>query len=418
MFIPVYCLFYARVQYSNGKAKDGTTIMSQSMYIITAFIFCIIVLGENLEESKIWDRENFGARQIVENITLEELVNRRVVGWRQNACIRGANNHMGRFEFVNESDQSATYIAGTTFWLNQWMYISHAMFDLHLIQVLRSTKLNRVIMQRTLCNHAICFHFHTWNLWFRGFYTAAVLAAGYKYLPFYIREYGNETHWKPHVVGYREKSLETRIPAKHILCFENFLYTIGHNFSSIGDITTKAVLDFKNASYSMLKHSPNDLLSTNITSIPIYITVFDRSEARQRAIVNPHHLISFLSSSFPAPNYVVQLKNAYDFLTFEDMLFAIAETTVAISLQGGFMTNAIFMRPQSLIIGLHSNHSSDLDAYAVMAHDFFVYYRNLTLSEFNHKGQQNITITTTEYESIKTIILTYLNFIFDGSAPK
>ena len=374
--------------------------------LLCCLFFCEVV---GLHQIKFDRSQSLSFQMHAVNISWQELVSKGDIGWRQKACMSKITAN-GHYEWDYQFNESAYFIGGTTFWLNQWMHIGHVMCDLILIQLLRSVKLDRLILQRSQCFES-CIHSQQWNSWFRGYYTAAVLAAGYDYLPIYIRPRMDGTHWSPRIVGRSNISVSTQFPANEQLCFENVFYST-NDFSFFGKISLSAVLDFKNTAYSMLREPPLQLhssFSTNDT--PIKITLFDRT-GHTREIIRPSNLMEYLAQSFPSPKFSVQFMSTSDKMTFGEQVYAMAETTVAIAVHGAFMSNVIFMRPQTLMIGLHGNYTNSFIAdnnlaYATMARDFLVYYENVTIADFVEHHKPNITITTSEYDLIRIKLSEY-----------
>ena len=358
------------------------------------------------------DRDYFRIQAHHENVSWQDLVSKKDIGWRKHACISKIYA-FGHYEWDNQFNESAYFIEGTTYWLNQWMYVGHVMYDLLLIQLLRSVKLDQVILQRSQCHEITCVYSQTWSSWFRGYYTTAVLAAGYENLPFYVRHRINGTHWSPNVLGRNNISVSAQIPANRQLCFEYVFYAI-HEFSFFGKISLSAVLAFKKAAYSMLREPPLQLHSSlNTSDAPIKITLFDRTR-NSRAIIKPNELVKYLAQSFPSPKYSVQFMSTSDKMTFEEQVYAMVETTVAIAVHGAFMSNVIFMRPQTLMIGLHGNYTNSFIAknhlaYATMARDFLVYYENVTIADFDFHEKPRINISASEYDLIRIKLSEYFN---------
>ena len=402
--------------------------------VFSSFAFGLILLDKTHYLS-FWDKDKLGGKPSnFEKITLEDLINRNVVGQRKRACISEIND-VGHFVWDQDSqfNSQAYFVPGTTYWLNEWMFVGHAIYDLHIIQLLRTLKLDRIILQRTQCNYLSCINFQTWKYWFRGYYTSALISAGYDHLPFYIRHKSNDTHWKPHVIGHHHNSTDVtlnQIPANNVLCFENVLYSTGlMNFHN--NIELDAVLEFKKAAYSMLKKLPeqhqfsnindpmkNDKTKTNNNNnTPIKIIVFDRAEevyTPARFILEPKNFIDYLILSFPAPKYNVKLQNIIDMPSFEKQVYMMADATVAIAMYGSFMSNIVYMQPGSLFIALCGNYTTSFSekdhlTYSHLAHDFLVYYKNITITDFTYYHQANINIIPTEYDLVKNIISEYLN---------
>ena len=76
---------------------------------------------------------------------------------------------------------------GTTFWVNEHMNVGHVMYDIALIQVLQSTNVDRIILQRAPCmNMNLCAGIGTFETFFKGFYIAMLEAANIT-APIFVR---------------------------------------------------------------------------------------------------------------------------------------------------------------------------------------------------------------------------------------
>ena len=85
-----------------------------------------------------------------EEKSLSDLERLRIVESRRNGCL--SNVHLplqGQNRWVERRDQAT--LSGTTYWINDYMAVGHAMYDIHLIQLLRSVRVDRVIIQRAPC---------------------------------------------------------------------------------------------------------------------------------------------------------------------------------------------------------------------------------------------------------------------------
>ena len=74
-----------------------------------------------------------------------------------------------------EMTTEPNYMNGTTFWINEYMSVGHVMFDIVLLSALRTTKIDRIVLQRAPCIQSdLCLGLGTWASFYRAFYAAAI----------------------------------------------------------------------------------------------------------------------------------------------------------------------------------------------------------------------------------------------------
>ena len=89
------------------------------------------------------------------------------------------------FPMANKTQSSMLdpgFLRGTTYWYNEFMHIGHVPFDSVLIQLLKTTKIDRIIIQRAFCHSSLCHGIGTWRSFYAGYF-AAVLE-GYHQPPY------------------------------------------------------------------------------------------------------------------------------------------------------------------------------------------------------------------------------------------
>jgi hypothetical protein len=76
---------------------------------------------------------------------------------------------------MKEMVESDNFLNGTTLWINEHMAVGHAMYDLWIIEALKSEKVTRIVIQRApYINADLCVGLGSWGTFFRGFYTAVI----------------------------------------------------------------------------------------------------------------------------------------------------------------------------------------------------------------------------------------------------
>ena len=92
---------------------------------------------------------------------------------------------MNRSEAVKDTN----FLHGTTFWVNEHMNVGHVMYDIALMQVLQSTTVDRIVLQRAPCmNMNLCSGLGTFETFFKGMYIAMMEAAQIQTpIPIFVR---------------------------------------------------------------------------------------------------------------------------------------------------------------------------------------------------------------------------------------
>ena len=92
---------------------------------------------------------------------------------------------------INKSEalKDPSFLRGTTFWVNEHMNVGHVMYDIALMQVLQSTTIDRIILQRAPCmNMNLCAGLGTFETFFKGMYISMMDAANASTLiPIFVR---------------------------------------------------------------------------------------------------------------------------------------------------------------------------------------------------------------------------------------
>lgn len=61
--------------------------------------------------------------------------------------------------------QDPAFLNGTTIWINEWMAVGHAMYDIAMIQVFETMKVDRIVLQRDSCHENLCAGISTFDGW-------------------------------------------------------------------------------------------------------------------------------------------------------------------------------------------------------------------------------------------------------------
>lgn len=112
-------------------------------------------------------------------------------------------------------------------------------FDIPILQVLHTTEVNRIVLQRAPCARKdFCEGVGTWNGFFRGMYFSMLESAKKTHVPVYVRFHENESTWQPklHPDGTiamtiaaqsnssgKSSSLLPTIPVREVICFDRVI---------------------------------------------------------------------------------------------------------------------------------------------------------------------------------------------------
>ena len=61
------------------------------------------------------------------------------------------------------------YLAGSTYWINEFLAVGHVMYEIQLLQVLHKVHVDRIVLQRAPCaTHDLCRGPSTYRSWYKG----------------------------------------------------------------------------------------------------------------------------------------------------------------------------------------------------------------------------------------------------------
>lgn len=166
---------------------------------------------------------------------------------------------------------------GTTLWVNEHQAVGHAMYDISLLQVLHSTDVKRIVLQRAPCaTPGLCQGIGTWESFFKAMYSSMLLSANKNEVPVFIRFEKNETAWQPYYVldsvGNRVISREEKLKVEQTLCFDRVIRRHCDN-CFYDSISPKTVRLFRSAA--------NNYSSMVATKLPIFPELPTTKTSRQ-----------------------------------------------------------------------------------------------------------------------------------------
>ena len=327
------------------------------------------------------------------------------------------------FPIINRTETALEpdFLTGNTYWFNEYMHVGHVTFDSVLIQMLKTIKIDRVVMQRAACHAKLCFGVGTWRSFYSAYFAAAFEAANQSSIPIYIRWASGERFLAPNFVstridGYENYQVQSvipkTIPIKPNICLEHVLRRGPKYWGNFhGSKSPESVQGFKRAAYAAKSVGTPVLLTHFVASSPCVILFSYRGVHSSRHMVNSSQrlLVDGLRQSFPAPLYDLRvMNNGNQSNTAEVQLRAVAEANVIITNHGAFEGNLIYMRNASLLIELAGNYSnSEFRFFQHLSHDFGVFYARLRTYNLQDHDQDSFDILPSEIDEIVGVVRDY-----------
>lgn len=310
------------------------------------------------------------------------------------------------------------FLTGTTYWLNEYMHVGHVLYDSVLIQILKTTTIDRVVMQRAACHANLCYGVGTWRSFWSAYFAAAFEAANQTNIPVYIRWSWTERELKPNFISTRIEGYENynvspipkSIVSRPRVCMEHVLRRGPEYWGNFyGSKSPEAVQGFKRAAYGA-KSLASPLPTHFNISLPYVILFSYRGTKGSRHMINSNLLVNTLINSFPFPSYIFRTMNNGELSnTAEMQLRAMAEANIVITNHGAFEGNVIYMRNASLLIELAGEYyNPEFCLFQHLAHDFGVYYARIHTRYLQGHAQSCFNITKNEVQEIVHIIRDYI----------
>eukprot|EP01038_Epipyxis_sp_PR26KG_P004564 gene4564-6436_t len=379
--------------------------------------------------------ELFPVNNVPNKVSLDILIQRNFIQSYNWGCLDNVKFHSISSNLYNhwlsvpkaKLIKNLSTLNGTSVWINEWMALGHAMYDIVLIQILQSTQINRIIIQRAPCmRDDLC---NTWNSWFQGYFTA-MIEAFQPGIPIYLRMY-NTSYLSPvylskdsNIIGTNNKrgnrNNQLNPPRIDIsndkVCFERLIrrYCSSCFYESI---SSSAIRKFKKLSYQLVPRKPK-LRLYFIAGEPLIITFAYRSGTASRRIGNIELLQNYLYSTFENNNsFIIRsfdttlMYNTKGF-SYKQQIRLVAESHIVIAEHGAFQANMIYMRNGSLLIDLRGNYNwMEFTNFENLARMFGVFLKPVVIHElkshFTSNSYQPINISIFECKSVIDIIQSY-----------
>lgn len=219
----------------------------------------------------------FGGPMVPDDVTVEQLFKRSSVDYRQYSCLRGAKhtgdsvNHLiTNFgtDWYPRLRNGSNFLSNSTFWVNEFFHLGHVMYDIVMIQILQTAKIDRIVFQRPICYGNLCGGVGIMDSFYKGYLTALLLAGNQLHIPVYVRYHYRTNEVTPIYLSpttkdylldskdYPDPIIRKSINLESIMCFEKVYRSTSTNFGKTPVISPKAVKAFKSAAYSIVRTTP------------------------------------------------------------------------------------------------------------------------------------------------------------------
>lgn len=420
--------------------------------------------GDEVRDEFVFGRIMLGGFETT--FAIEDLEKNNVVEVYNHICLTGADDSSAQKSngiVANDSDEPE--IAGTTIWINEWMAPGHLEYDVQFLQILHTTPVDRIIIQRAPCARSdFCRGVTYWGSYFEGLVACAIASAGLN-IPVFFRLHHKERHWLPfflvNVEGSRviksrgDTSWPSDIPKLPPLIWKNTTLTIRPpspnpdlpgievqdkmcfqrliRRTSITEQCEKCIMQschtcfafgmsktvvrrFKEAVYSLLAPANSPIAVVRSPSLhPVIITIAHRF-GHNRAMSHPNELRDSLQNQLGADTAIVAAVDVrlYDTTntsaSYLVQMRLMAESDVVICTHGSFVGNLVYMRDEALLIELIGNYGNTVNdfAFELLARTFSVYRVTVTMSDLQEHSQDQYDIQENEVETIRRVISVFL----------
>lgn len=392
------------------------------------FFFFLVYIPYNLS---VFDASRLSSMPLVQdNATIDYLVSQNIIERMEWGCLRNCHQpHDSKnkwFPLEKESEEwkenaekDEKFLRGTTFWVNEHMSVGHAMYDISIIQVLQSTKVDRIVLQRAPCmNVDLCAGIGTFDSFYKGFYMA-MIDAFQPGIPVYIRWTWQEKTWKPIYVGssdpdgYTDPAPELRLPDLKVSnekCFERVIRKNTQCHTCFyPSLSVSAVVKFKEVAYSTVRKVPA-LTHHFSANNPITILHTYRGPKASRHMLNFNLMQTMLLEAFPTPKYnFITITSSDDRRSFHEQIQMVAEAQVVIAEHGAFQSNVMYMRNASLMVSLDGPYGhGEFANFRNLAQMFGVFYKPVLTRGLELHRNKEFNISMSEIQEVIDKIHVYL----------
>ena len=300
------------------------------MFLLLVANFFALVCAQNNDYAArhfisryVEDTDNW-TLSVTTNNSLSSMVSTGLIdifewGYLDNVLVEVQSSMRNRWNNTKKDLMSQhNYLSGTTYWINEFMTVGHALMDIELIQVLDLIKVDRIIIQRCrICTPGLSDGIGTWESFFKAYFAAAI-EAFQPNIPIYIR---NKTPLRAHFLSINSQGViqETISQQNTISLNEDDRIFMERLIRSTRDNTPdwnvhlqccspSAVAKFKSSAYKLISDSntPNNnsyFIDSIPVGYPINVTYAFRDITFGRHAKNTNHVCSALSNLLKYPKF-------------------------------------------------------------------------------------------------------------------
>ena len=202
------------------------------------------------------------------NATIAELKSNHFLRHHKHACLTDTSRAGHSVNRIHEIRDNGPFrgLKGTTFWVNEWMQVGHSPFDSVLIQVLQSTTVDRIILQRAACQAHLCDGVGNFRSFYVAYYAAAIESGMNAGIPVYMRQNQRDTAVRAHYVsthalGYTTNDPNHKKKGPDVIsldensCFDEVILRGPlHHGNFYGSKSSHAVQTFKRTAYHAARY--------------------------------------------------------------------------------------------------------------------------------------------------------------------
>jgi hypothetical protein len=412
-------------------------MIQQLIYILIFFQLLLdrsiarIIIPLNLSLSKTYTTPIFPI-----DIPLDQYTSLNYAQSHRHSCLTEANKakHANNriIALTDRTNSSSNWLPGSTYWFNEYLHVGHVHFNVGLLQLLATTRIDRIILQRAACSGLLCVGLGTFRSFYAAYFAAVLAATNHTHVPIYLRWAWSQRNVDAVYVSTQTKDYEAVVPTpatapssihlEPVMCFEHVLQR-GPNYygNSYGSLSVEVVQRFKREIEQSL---PLRLLREKQSAPPpehqMKILLSYRGATASRRIDNIESLVIAVKQAWPPPRYnVTTLLNSDSSLTAEQQIDAVMTSDVVITNHGAFQGNLIYMRNSSLLIELSgSYHNPEFKIFEKLAQQFGVFYARIETKALLDHQMKNYTISAEEVDEVVTVLRDYQQRWMDKSTKR
>ena len=413
-------------------------------------------------------------QELPQNFTASSLDERSHVQILSNVCLKNADNPTGQarngvpqwyyqHKLISNSLDKEFVINGTTYWINDYMAMGHAMYDTQLLSVLTAPDLHvdQIILQRAPCaTKDLCNKnggTSIYESFFKAFYGTMLGFAekdghyrgrsSVDSTNIFIRFYPHEKMWTPRPVRLSQQGGSTgfgsflserlhhvrAIPVHNVVCFEKVIRRTTNKGFFYG-MSIEGARKFKQVALEValqegaqqgtgvIKSTP-DLVIGGGTPLKkrhntVKITIVSRGNGQNRQLKNEKQLVEALRTLRALLGTRHQLEvGLFDSgeatLRHHDQVMMASSSDILIATHGAFESNVIYMPEDSFLLEIRgSERQFELEGknYHGLSHTFLVHYRSVLSAQLKEIKQGSYALEKGEVREVVEVVKGYLQY--------